>query len=186
MAEPYLYFLRDDLDALDAMIERFEGRKATAAGGIHESTTQTSETWHDNPAFDAQQADHKMNDTEAKRLKAIKARAVLVDPSLPSAAIGSRVRYRYAGDDEVLGVTIVSAENHGAKDDAFGDRSSYLAALGASLIGRRQGEPATFQIEGRKPVEIVVVEVLGAAGDSPQGDTGPAVETPVVAPAELA
>lgn len=156
MMEPYRFLARD-LDALKARIARYEEQWREALSGIHDSTTQSSETWHDNPQFDEVQQRAKMLKTERDKLMSILHNSVLVTPTAPDGRVdvGSVVRVRYAKtgreDRFVIGSYMVL-------DDEDDSRISYAAPLAELLLGRKQGETVSGTIGSRR-MELEIVEV---------------------------
>ncbi|WP_433185672.1 GreA/GreB family elongation factor [Actinoallomurus sp. CA-150999] len=149
-------FLARDLEALKTRIARYEEQWREALSGIHDSTTQSSETWHDNPQFDEVQQRAKMLKTERDKLAAILHNSELVTPAAPNGRVdvGSVVQVRYAktGREEqfVIGSYMVL-------DDDDDSRISYAAPLAKLLLGHRKGDAVAGKI-GAKKIEM---EVLG-------------------------
>lgn len=150
-------FLARDLDALKARIASYENQWREALSGIHDSTTQSSETWHDNPQFDEVQQRAKMLKTEHDNLAAILHDSELVTPGAPDGRvdIGSvvQVRYTKTGREEqfVIGSYMVL-------DDDEENRISYAAPLAELLIGHSRGETVSGPI-GRHVVELEILAV---------------------------
>jgi transcription elongation GreA/GreB family factor len=155
-------FLARDLDALKQRINRYEEQWKEALGGIHDSTTQSSETWHDNPQFDEVQQRAKMLKTERDKLATVLHKSVLVTPDTPGGRVdvGSSVRVRYkkngAEDSFVIGSYMVLD----ADDDG---RISYAAPLAKLLLGHSRGETVSGNIGSRK-MELEILDVSVAEG----------------------
>jgi transcription elongation GreA/GreB family factor len=149
-------FLARDLNALKARIERYEEQWKEALSGIHDSTTQSSETWHDNPQFDEVQQRAKMLKTERDKLMTILHNSVLVTPTAPDGRVdvGSMVRVRNTKtgheDQYVIGSYMVLDEDDG--------RISYAAPLADLLLGHEKGETVVGRIGPRK-IELDILEV---------------------------
>jgi transcription elongation GreA/GreB family factor len=156
-------FLARDLDALKARIERYEEQWREALRGIHDSTTQSSETWHDNPQFDEVQQRAKMLKTERDKLAAVLHKSVLVTPAAPDGRVdvGSVVRVRYTSTGREDRFAIGS---YMVLDDDDDSRISYAAPLAELLLGHTQGETVTGTIGSRK-MELEIIEV-GVSGEA--------------------
>lgn len=154
--EPYRFLTRD-LDALKARIARYEEQWREALNGIHDSTTQSSETWHDNPQFDEVQQRAKMLKTERDKLTTILHNSVLVTPAAPDGRVdvGSVVRVRYTKtgreDRFVIGGYMVL-------DDEDDCRISYAAPVARLLLGHGKGETVAGTIGSRR-MELEILEV---------------------------
>lgn len=158
--EQYL-FLASDLDALQRRIARYEQEWRETLAGVHESTTQSSETWHDNPQFDDVQQRAQMLETERKKLAAILDASLLVEPPPTHdrrVHVGSTVHIRYAktgGEDRfVIGSYMVL-------DNDDGHRISYAAPLAKLLLGHAQGETVEGTI-GTREMKIEIIKVGSA------------------------
>ncbi|HEY3684239.1 MAG TPA: GreA/GreB family elongation factor [Streptosporangiaceae bacterium] len=150
-------FLARDLEALKNRIARYDAQWRETLGGVHDSTTQSSETWHDNPQFDDVQQRAKMLETERNKLRAILADSELVEPAAPDGRVdvGSvvRVRFTKTGREErfVIGSYMVL-------DSEDEERISYAAPLAQLLMGHSAGESVTGCV-GKRPVEARVLRV---------------------------
>ena len=150
-------FLQRDLDALKARIDRYEQQWRDALSGIHDSTTQSSETWHDNPQFDEVQQRARMLKTERDKLAAILRDSMLVTPAAPGGRVdvGSavRVRYKQTGTEDsfVIGSYMVLDTD----DDS---RISYAAPLAKLLLGHSRNETVSGTIGSRR-LELEIVDV---------------------------
>lgn len=149
-------FLAKDLEALKQRIARYDTQWRDTLSNVHESTTQSSETWHDNPQFDDVQQRAKMLETERNKLQAVLDDCELVEPSAPDGRVdvGSVVRVRFAktGNEErfVIGSYMVL-------DSDDEDRISYAAPLARLLMGHATGET----VKGKIGARVAEVEILG-------------------------
>jgi transcription elongation GreA/GreB family factor len=154
---PFL-FVEDDLAALRGRVAGLEKAYKETLSGVHESTTQSSETWHDNPAFDDVQQRSRMYYTEYSKLNAVLSAAKLVsvgDGSSQIVAIGTRVQV-------IL--------NEKAKDEfvvcsyrCFHDSEEYISyssPVGAALLGTKPGDKASYRVGDR----AIKIEVTGIGG----------------------
>lgn len=154
-AEQYM-FLQRDLDALRQKVAQYDDEWRSTLSGIHDSTTQSSETWHDNPQFDDVQQRARMLETERRKLSNILHSSVLVEPSAPGGQVhvGSVVRVRYeTGAEErfIIGSYMVL----NSEDD---ERISYAAPLSKLLLGHTKGETVSGKIGARK-MQLEILEV---------------------------
>lgn len=149
-------FLAADLEALERRLSEHERRLSEARGGIHASTTQSSETWHDNPMFDEVQQQAKMWDSERRKLAEIRDASILVQPGVPNgrADVGTVVRTRDvhtgAEDTYTIGSYLVLGD-----DDT---RISYNSPLGRLLLGHTAGDIAEGML-GSRPVRLHILDV---------------------------
>jgi transcription elongation GreA/GreB family factor len=166
--EAYRFLIRD-LDALKARIARYEEQWREALSGIHDSTTQSSETWHDNPQFDEVQQRAKMLKSERDKLMTILHKSVLVTPTAPDGRvdIGSVVRVRYTNtgreDRFIIGSYMVL-------DDDDDSRISYAAPLAELLCEHTQGE-AVVGVIGSRKIELEILDV-GVSGEKERESAG--------------
>ncbi|MEV6448483.1 GreA/GreB family elongation factor [Amycolatopsis sp. NPDC051716] len=147
MAETFL-FLPRDLERLEHEMAQHERRYKANLGDVGESVDISSETWHDNPAFDEAQMQARAAYTKLKELQAIRDQATVIKekPSGESVEIGCRVRYvrsDFRGDDEVIMGSYFVVDG----DD---DEVSAQSPLGQLLLGARVGDSVDGMIGERK------------------------------------
>ena len=119
----------------------------------------SSETWHDNPAFDEAQQQARAAYTKLKELEAIRAQAVIVTekPSGDTVEVGCRVRYARSdirGDDEVVIGSYFPV-------DGDEDEVSAQSLLGRLLLGAKVGDSVSGTI-GEREVTISIKEIAVA------------------------
>jgi transcription elongation GreA/GreB family factor len=150
-------FLRRDFEALQQRIARYEDQWREALGGIHDSTTQSSETWHDNPQFDEVQQRARMLKTERDKLSAVLGNSVLVTPAAPEgrAGIGSivRIRNRQTSTEDTFLIA-----SYIVLDSPDESRISYAAPLARLLLGHSASETVSGSIGPRK-IELEILDV---------------------------
>lgn len=149
-------FLQEDLDDLDEHIKIIEERLRDAMGGVHATTEQSSETWHDNPQFDEQQKLYGMWANELASYRRIRAEAELISPPEPNGMvqIGSAVSVKLLASNARWTLTIASYRV--LSDDE--DRVSYEAPLAKLIMGAKQGDVCTGDINGHE-VSYEILEV---------------------------
>lgn len=158
MADEIL-FLPRDLRKLEAAIADTEKRYITSLGSIGETTQISSETWHDNPAFDEMQQAAKLAHGQLKRLQSIRnqARVVVERPSADIVQIGCRVRYHRTDlgvEDEVVIGSYFLVES-------ADDEVSAGSPIGRLLLGAKVGDVVKGKITDRT-VTLTIKEIAVA------------------------
>src|SRR5207248_4354825 len=128
-------------------------------GDVGDAVDVSSETWHDNPAFDEAQQQARAAYTKLKELEAIRAQAVIVTekPSGDTVEVGCRVRYARSdirGDDEVIVGSYFLV-------DGDEDEVSAQSPLGRLLLGAKVGDSVSGAI-GEREVTISVKAIAVA------------------------
>lgn len=151
-----IYFLQDDLSALehaiDALREQIRQVKAESA----ESVEQSSESWHDNYTFEDAQRQLRMLLNQLGGLSRALERAQLVEPPADPQRgdVGVLVRFHDhttdAIDEIILGSSMV-----GPRLSEIGC-VSYQSPLGALLYGARVGEVRRGRV-GTRDMHVVVL-----------------------------
>jgi transcription elongation GreA/GreB family factor len=155
MSEPFL-FLPKDLERLEAEMAQHERRYKTNLGEVGDAVDVSSETWHDNPAFDEAQQQARAAYTKLKELQAIRDQAKIITekPTGETVEIGCRVRYRRSdlrGEDEiVMGSYFIV--------DGSDDEMSAQSPLGQLLLGAKTGDSVSGTI-GKRKVTLTVQEI---------------------------
>lgn len=155
-----LYFLKDDLEALDAKIGELRSKLEETLKEGGESTRQSSETWHDNFPFEEAQRQFSLLAGQLQKLVDIRKKAKLVDVSESSdkVIIGSMVTIR----DEASG------ENKTFKIGSFmvfsndgGRTISYNSPLAQIIMGAKIGEARIGKIgNAEKNFKIIKIEYI--------------------------
>ncbi|WZH35608.1 MAG: GreA/GreB family elongation factor [Microbacterium enclense] len=140
--------------ALDEAIRDADEKYRAALSGTHESTTQTSETWHDNPAFDAVQQDAKMWYRQKMELEEIRKNAIRILPGATEGEvqIGSTVVIEWEKSEEQETVVIGSYIVLGAREG----RISYVSPLASVLLGANVGSRREV---GERRTRIKVISI---------------------------
>ena len=167
-----LDFLPDDLDHLERSVEDVRREIRRVKDEAAETGGQSSETWHDNFAFEESQRQLRMLLNQLGGLSRTLERARTVHPpTTPDRAeIGTTVTYRHVGGD-IETVTIGSAMV-GPRMAALGC-VSYLSPLGALLHLAAPGERRSGQVGDRR----LDVEILHVAADDRLLDARRGLET---------
>lgn len=174
-------FLEDDLATLRVKVAELEKTYKETLSGVHDSTTQSSETWHDNPVFDDVQQRSRMFHNQFRKMKAILDVAVLAEPA-PDAdevvGLGSRVHV-IVNERAKFDVIVCSYRCfHEGDDDT--EYVSYVAPLATALIGKRVGDTGSYTTgERTMKVEITGVESPSASRGATDADIA-ALGTPYV------
>ncbi len=161
-----LWFTAEDLESLRERTSAMEARYKELLAGSHETTSQTSETWHDNPAFDDIQQQSRMYYAEFRKLKNDLDRAQLIEaaPTVRDVvAIGSRVHV-VVNERATFDVVVCSYRCfHESTDDI--DFVSYVAPLASSLLGKKVGDEGIFQTGDRR-MSVVITGIVSEDGES--------------------
>lgn len=163
-------FLARDLQALADRIARYDTQWREAVGGAHDATTQSSETWHDNPQFDDVQQRARMLETERNKLRAVLDASELVEPAAPDGRvdIGSAVDVRYTATGHTERFTIASYMVLDSDDE---QRISYAAPLAQLLLGHHAGDRVAGTI-GPRTITVEITEVNVGESDDEPGSAG--------------
>ncbi len=158
-------FLPDDHAELERRMAEAHDRMRGAMSMIHETTTYSSESYHDNPAFDEQQQQAKMWHDQYQKLRRVFNDSQVVRPVGGDGVVelGSRVTFEDLDNGERDTVSIGSYLSFGADRE---DRVSYAAPLGALLLGASTGEVR----QGRVGPHTKRVRIVGIAPEFPAGD----------------
>lgn len=148
------YFLQEDLDALDKRILELKNKIKEVQQDKHLSTTQSSETWHDNYGFEegVRQINFLVNNIG--KLLEIKAGAYIVHPKKNEKAnIGSIITFQdETGKKKKIKIGSFLILNEG------GGAVSYQSPLGKILMGAKKDEIRKGLIGG-KGKEFVVLKI---------------------------
>lgn len=152
-------FLPRDLERLEAEMAGHERRYKANLGDVGEAVDVSSETWHDNPAFDEAQQQARAAYTKLKQLQAIRDQATVITekPSGDTVEIGCRVRYSrsdFRGDDEVIMGSYFIVDG----DD---DEVSSQSPLGQLLLGAKVGASVSGKI-GERELTVTVKDIAVA------------------------
>ncbi len=159
-----IYFLQDDLKALQDAIDVVRAQIRQVKAESAESVEQSSESWHDNYTFEDAQRQLRMLLNQLGGLSRALERAQLVEPpSDPQKGdVGVLVRFHDettdALDEVLLGSSMV-----GPRLSALGC-VSYQSPLGALLYGARVGDVRRGRVGAR---EMHVVILALEAGSFP-------------------
>jgi transcription elongation GreA/GreB family factor len=159
-------FLQHDYDRLVLLVKILEDRKADALALIGAASTQSSETWHDNPVFDDVHLQAKMWENRRTKLTLILRGGEIVSTSeqIDIVAIGNIVRYRIVKnglEDEVfigsfMHVGDVEETSNGVEVASAG------SPIGSSLLGHKVGDSVTvkFPIDRSRTERTMQLEIL--------------------------
>ncbi|GDY33894.1 GreA/GreB family elongation factor [Gandjariella thermophila] len=155
-----MLFLPRDFRRLETAIADFDEKYRTHLGSIGETADISSETWHDNPAFDEMQQLAKSSYGQLKRLEAIRNQAkVLTErPTAETVQIGCRVRYHRTDlggleDEVVIGSSFLV--------ESADDEVSASSPIGQLLLGAKVGDVVKGKIADRA-VTLTIKEITVA------------------------
>ena len=146
------YFLEEDLDALDKRILELKNKIKEAQQDKHLSTTQSSETWHDNYGFEEGGRQINFLANNISKLLEIKAKAYVVHPKKNKKAnIGGIITFQdETGKKKEIKIgsfLILNGENGAI---------SYQSPLGKILMGAEKGETRTGLIGGKEKMFLIL------------------------------
>lgn len=149
-----IYMLPSDFRRLQQAIDEYDRRYRTTLAGIADASDISSETWHDNPAFDEIQQQAKMSFNQFKKFEAVKKSASVIaePPADGRAGLGARVTFAWNGDDDNLDQVVLTGYMAPGSPE---EEVSTTSPLGQLLLGAKIDDV----IEGRlndRPVKIKV------------------------------
>jgi len=156
MKEEY-YFLKQDLEALDARIQELRDKLEETLKERGESTRQSSETWHDNFPFEEAQRQFSLLAGQLQKLVDLRKKAKEAD--IPSdknkVGIGSIVAIQNSATGEIktfkIGSFAVFVET--------GEKTiSYDSPLARIIMGAKVGETRSGKI-GKNNVKFKITEI---------------------------
>ncbi len=146
------YFLKEDLNHLDSKINEIKKKIQAARNDKALSTTQSSETWHDNYGFEEGVRQINFYANELMKYLEIKQKAIIAPiPQNNKIGIGSFVRIK----DETEKETDIKIGSFLAFEN---DSISYNSPLGSLLMGGKVGEIKNGLI-GNKNKKIEILEI---------------------------
>jgi transcription elongation GreA/GreB family factor len=151
-----MLFLPRDMLRLEKAMEEYRTRYKTHLASIGETADISSETWHDNPAFDEAQMQARGAHTRYRELEAMRNLATVITdpPDGSSVQIGCRVRYKR--DDMRRSDEVVIGSYHLV--DSADDEVSASSPLGTLLLGKAAGETVKGKIAD-KLVQITIEHI---------------------------
>jgi transcription elongation GreA/GreB family factor len=164
------WFMPSDLEALQAEIERLLDQIRETKKDAGEGANQSSETWHDNFAFEEAQRQLRMLLNQLAGLSRMLERAEAPPAVQPDVVgVGSRVKFSFVShdgaprfhdvDEVVVGSHMVFSE---MRDLGC---ISHSSPLGSTLLGMRTGEARDARIGERTGVlSVLSVSAANLAG----------------------
>lgn len=152
---PYL-FLQADYDGLLSEIDQLKSQIRAIKAQVGVSTSQSSETWHDNIEHEELMRKHDLYMTHLNEKERIRAHAqiVQIDQASNTIQLGSLVGY----DDEDGAshtVRIGSYRQFGNRPGAI----SYEAPLAQALLGKKLGQNIEFTI-GVRTKSLTITKIV--------------------------
>ena len=141
--------LPSDYRRLKEAVSEHENRYRTTLAGTADAVDISSETWHDNPAFDEIQQQAKMSFNQFKKLEVVLKDAVVIDvpPADGSAQIGTRIVFSWNGDDtDTDSIVLTGYAVPGSPEEEV----STASPLGQLLLGAKPGDLVQGKINDRK------------------------------------
>jgi transcription elongation GreA/GreB family factor len=150
---PYL-FLQKDYDDLVTYLGRIRGEIAEIQAGVGFSTSQSSETWHDNIMHEELMRKYAMEESRYDRYKAIQKQAQVVAANNNHKIVGIGNLVTLAKDGETLTYRIGSYMLINPQENEI----AYSSPLGVILLSTKAGSTTTGEIGG-KSVSYKVINV---------------------------
>ncbi len=140
------FFLQTDYDDLLAEIDQLKSQISAIKAQVGASTSQSSETWHDNIDHEELMRKHDLYTAHLRDKKLFKNQAAVVRPDRSSkiVQIGSYIEYE---DETGKTYTIKIGSYRQIRD--LPNTISYEAPLARALLGKKLGANASFTIASR-------------------------------------
>jgi transcription elongation factor GreA len=153
------HYTSEALAALDAEIEEAERRHNEALLSMGDDSSH--ETWHDNPAFDQAKQDVDMTGTTFRRLRRLREEAVVIEREATHIVeVGSTVRVRIDGDDELMTVHLAGRFVAGRTDGDDVFMLGTASPLGAALLGKVEGDRVTYTTPTQQTMSATILELV--------------------------
>jgi transcription elongation GreA/GreB family factor len=139
-------FLQEDFDDLKKSVQAIEDKLKEIKAEVGTSTSQSSETWHDNSWHEELMRLHALHSASLGERKRVLLQAKVVEPEKTKDRIGIGSQVTYNGEEDreytiTIGSYLITKEKPGYV--------SYAAPLGEIFIGKKLGQKATGIIAGR-------------------------------------
>lgn len=156
-----IFMLPSDYRRLEQTIGEYDEQYRRTLAGTAETTNISSETWHDNPAFDEVQQQAKMSFSQLKKFQAIKNSAVVVHtlPEGGRVAIGSRVMVSWNQNENDLDTLVLTGYIVPGSPE---EEVSTTSPLGSLLLNAQSGDTIKGTLNGRS-IELKVHAVEPAS-----------------------
>ena len=140
-------FPTEDYEELKRSVEAIEKKLADIKAEVGTSTSQSSETWHDNSWHEELMRLHNLHSASLGERKKVLLQAKVVPPESKKGQVGlgSRVTYTDEQDNEytiTIGSYLVLKEQPGYV--------SYASPIGALFFGKKAGDTVTGAIAERE------------------------------------
>lgn len=144
---PEYLFLQQDFNELELRITKLEQRIKSIGQEMGDSTTQSSETYHDNYTFEQAQRDHALWSKQVAELRTIRAYARVVAPpkSIAKVAIGSQVILEFVETKDKVETEIGSYLTFDRPNTI-----SYATPFGQIILNARKNTTRRGKIAGEK------------------------------------
>lgn len=146
-------FLEEDYEDLKASVQAIEDKLKEIKAEVGISTSQSSETWHDNSWHEELMRLHNLHSASLGERKKVLLQAKAVDPETrkDTIGLGSQVTYSDEEDQEytiTIGSYLITKEKPGYV--------SYAAPLGELFYGKKLGDTVKGIIAGRDRTYTIV------------------------------
>lgn len=145
-------FLQEDFDDLKKSVQAIEDKLKEIKAEVGTSTSQSSETWHDNSWHEELMRLHALHSASLGERKKVLLQAKMVEPEKTKnrIGIGSQVTYSDEEDQEytiTIGSYLITKEKP--------RYVSYAAPLGEIFIGKKLEQKATGMIAGQERTFVI-------------------------------
>jgi len=156
-----IFILPSDYRRLEQAIDEYDQQYRRTLAGTAETTDISSETWHDNPAFDEVQQQAKMSLSQLRKFQAIKNSAVVVNvlPEEGRVAVGSRVMVSWNQNENDLDTLVLTGYIVPGSPE---EEISTTSPLGSLLLNTQTGDTIKGNLNGRS-IEITIHAVEPAS-----------------------
>lgn len=156
-----IFMLPSDYRRLEQAIEEYDQQYRRTLAGTAETTDISSETWHDNPAFDEVQQQAKMSLNQLRKFQTIKNSAVVVHtlPEGGRVSVGSRVIVSWNQNENELDTLVLTGYIVPGSPE---EEVSTTSPLGSLLLKAQAGDIIRGTLNGRS-IELKVHTVEPAS-----------------------
>lgn len=117
----------------------------------------TGSDWHDNAAFDHANIRHDVDSLQLGGIESKLKNVQIIEPSRKTdqVYIGNSVLVKFQGEDDEEMYTILGPADSGRQTGWI----SFESPLGSSLMGKKKGETANFEVE-RREQKVKIIDIL--------------------------
>jgi transcription elongation GreA/GreB family factor len=158
-------FLQKDFEALKAKAKQLEKESEKLGKKIRETTTESSESWHDNAPFDTVMQELGMLKKQLEEIGKLIRKAKIVQPSEDNNKVGignivkvidgeSKERWYQIGSYRIMAVKTQKGRNSEKNPLII----SYTSPIGQKLLNKKQGEE--IEVDLLTKTSILTIEEI--------------------------